>query len=170
MKALFAHRRAVSLAAGLFCFALFGYALYAQYHLGHEPCPLCIFERVAIVALGVVLLLAAIPAERQLVLRRIAALAVLVVGASGVGIATRHVYIQSLPPDKVPVCGATLDYMFDVFPVLDVLRKVLTGSGECAKIDWTFLGLAMPAWVLIWALLLTLLGVAIHWRRGAANG
>jgi disulfide bond formation protein DsbB len=170
MKALFAHRRAVSLVAALLCFALFGYALYAQYHLLLEPCPLCMFERVAVVSLGVVLLLAAIPAGRQLVLRRTAALAVLVVGLAGAGIAAKHVYIQSLPPGKVPVCGATLDYMFEVFPVMDVLRKVLTGSGECAKIDWTFLGLAMPAWVLIWVLLLTALGVAIHWRRGGAHG
>jgi disulfide bond formation protein DsbB len=168
MQALFAHRRAVSLAAGLCCFALLGYAYYAQFYLGLEPCPLCIFERVAIFALGVALLLASIPAGRQLLLRRLAALLILVVGLTGVGIATRHVYIQSLPPGQVPVCGATLDYMFDVFPLLDVLRKVLTGSGECAKIDWRFLGLAMPAWVLIWALLLTVLGVAIHWRRSAS--
>lgn len=169
MHTLFAHRRAVSIAAGLLCFALFGYALYAQYQLGFEPCPLCIFERIGVASLGIVLLLAAIPAERQLLLRRVAALLVLVVGLGGAGVAARHVYIQSLPPGKVPVCGASLDYMFDVFPVMDVLRKVLTGSGECAKVDWTFWGLAMPAWVLIWLLLLTSLGVAIHWRRGAAR-
>jgi len=169
MNALFAHRRAVSLAAGLLCFALLGYAYYAQFQLGLEPCPLCIFERIAIFVLGIALLLAALPAGRQLVLRRIAALLVLVVGLAGVGIATRHVYIQSLPPGQVPVCGATLDYMYEVFPLLDVLRKVLTGSGECAKIDWTFLGLAMPAWVLIWVLVLTVLGFAINWRRGAAT-
>jgi protein dithiol:quinone oxidoreductase len=63
----------------------------------------------------------------------------------------------------VPACGATLDYLWDVFPVMDVLRKVLTGSGECAKIDWTFMGLAMPAWVLIWLVILGPLGVLVNW-------
>ncbi|MEP7313322.1 MAG: disulfide bond formation protein B [Pseudomonadota bacterium] len=168
MKALLVHRRAVSLIAGLCCFALLGYAYYAQFQLGLEPCPLCIFERIAIFALGIALLLAALPVERQLTLRRLAAVLVLIVGLAGIGVATRHVYIQSLPPGQVPVCGATLDYMYEVFPLLDVLRKVLTGSGECAKVDWTFLGLAMPAWVLLWAVGLTALGFAIHWRRGAA--
>jgi disulfide bond formation protein DsbB len=53
--------------------------------------------------------------------------------------------------------------MWDVFPVMDVLRKVLTGSGECAKIDWTLLGLSMPGWVLIVMVLLGTAGVAANW-------
>jgi disulfide bond formation protein DsbB len=79
-------------------------------------------------------------------------------------VAARHLYIQSLPPGKVPVCGATLDYMLEVFSPSEALRKVLTGSGECARIDWTFLGLAMPAWVLIWVLALGAFGVLLNWR------
>jgi hypothetical protein len=72
---------------------------------------------------------------------------------AAIGVALRQLYIQSLPPDSVPACGASLDFMLKVFPLTDVLlTKVLTGSGECAKIDWRFLGLAMPAWVLIAAL------------------
>jgi disulfide bond formation protein DsbB len=82
---------------------------------------------------------------------------------AGVAVAARHLYIQSLPPGQVPVCGATLDYMWEVFPAMDVLRKVLTGSGECARIDWTFLGLAMPAWVMICAVLLGVSGVLVNW-------
>jgi disulfide bond formation protein DsbB len=83
----------------------------------------------------------------------------LVAAATGAAVATRHVWLQHLPPDKVPSCGPDLAYMLDAFPLADVLRKVLTGSGECAKVDWTFLGLAMPAWSLfgfctlaLWAL------------------
>jgi disulfide bond formation protein DsbB len=83
---------------------------------------------------------------------------------AGVAVAARHLYIQSLPPGQVPVCGATLDYMWDVFPAMEVLRKVLSGSGECAKIEWTFLGLAMPAWVLICILGLGAFGVLLNWR------
>ena len=37
----------------------------------------------------------------------------------------------------------------DAFPLGEALRLIFTGSGECATIDWSFLGLSMPAWVLI---------------------
>jgi protein dithiol:quinone oxidoreductase len=51
-------------------------------------------------------------------------------------------------------------------PVTEVIRKVLTGSGECTQVNWKFLGLAMPAWVLIWALLLGVMGVLTNtWPR-----
>ncbi len=67
----------------------------------------------------------------------------------GIVAAGRHVWIQHLPPDKVPSCGPGLGYMLDNFPLGDALKMVLTGSGECASIDWSLLGLSMPEWVLI---------------------
>jgi disulfide bond formation protein DsbB len=82
-----------------------------------------------------------------------------------IGVALRHLYIQSLPPDAVPACGASLDFMLKVFSLSEVLMKVLTGSGECAKITWEFLGLAMPAWVLISALVLGAWGLWANLRR-----
>ncbi len=94
----------------------------------------------------------------------VASLLIALVALAGAGVAARHLYIQSLPPGMVPVCGATLNYMWEIFPPTEVLRKVLTGSGECAKIEWTFLGLAMPAWVLIWVLALGATGVLLNWR------
>ena len=81
------------------------------------------------------------------------------------GVAVRHLYIQSLPPGTVAACGASLDFMMKVFPLTDVLVKVLTGSGECAKIEWRFLGLAMPAWVLIAAVSLETYGLWANLRR-----
>jgi disulfide bond formation protein DsbB len=141
------------------------YALWSQQFMGLIPCPLCIFQRVAMSALGLAFLLAALPPDGALTARRCLAvlvgLAALVLG----GISARHVVIQNLPEGSVPACGATLDYMLDVFPLTDVLRKVLTGSGECAKIDWTFLGLSMPGWVLAWAVLLGVFGFWRNWRR-----
>lgn len=158
---------------GASCFLMFGYALYAQYQLHLEPCPLCIFQRIATVGLGVALLVAAAIPQGWRLVGNTSAVLVLVVGLAGMGVSARHLYIQSLPPGEVPVCGASLDYMMDVFPLADVLRKVLTGSGECAKIDWTLLGLSMPGWVLIGLLVLTTLGVLANlrprrsgWARG----
>ncbi len=82
------------------------------------------------------------------------------------GIAGRHVYLTHLPPDQVPSCGPPLDFMMEASPLADVVKQVLTGSGECAKVDWTFLGLSMPAWALLWFVLLTLwIGLAAFRRR-----
>ena len=80
-------------------------------------------------------------------------------------VAVRHLYIQSLPPGTVAACGASLDFMLKVFPLTDVLVKVLTGSGECAKVEWRFLGLAMPAWVLIAAIAAGAYGLWANLRR-----
>jgi disulfide bond formation protein DsbB len=55
--------------------------------------------------------------------------------------------------------------MLKVFPLSEVLVKVLTGSGECAQITWRFLGLSMPGWVLISAALLGGWGMWVNLRR-----
>ncbi len=84
-----------------------------------------------------------------------------------VGVAVRQLYIQSLPEGSVPACGASLDFMLKVFSLSEVLVKVLTGSGECAKVTWRFLGLAMPGWVLIAVLVLGAFGLWVNLRRQA---
>ncbi len=157
-------RRLVTVLLGLACFAMFGYALYVQFHELLEPCPLCIFQRVAVVGLGVALLLAAAVPQRWRILGNLSALLIALVGLAGMGVSARHLYIQSQPEGTVAACGASLDYMLDVFPLTEVLRKVLTGSGECAKITWELFGLSMPGWVLLCVLLLTVLGVLATWR------
>ena len=143
---------------------LLAYAYYAQFVLRLEPCPLCIFQRVGVFALGVVFLIAAAhdPVSWG---RRVYASLLGLAALCTIGVALRHLYIQSLPEGSVPSCGASLDFMLKVFSLSEVLVKVLTGSGECAKVTWTFLGLAMPGWVLIAALALGIFGLWINLRR-----
>jgi protein dithiol:quinone oxidoreductase len=166
--ALSSRTRAVNVAGALLCFALVGYALYTQHYQGQDPCPLCMFQRVGIIALGIVFAVAALHAPRGLAMSRVYAVLLAVAALTTAAIAIRHLYIQSLPEGSVPVCGATLDYMLDIFPLADVIRKVLTGSGECAKVTWRFLGLAMPGWVLIWSLGLGAAGALANWRGRSA--
>jgi disulfide bond formation protein DsbB len=156
--------RSANLLGALACAALLAYAYYAQYVLHLEPCPLCIFQRVGIFAMGVIFALAAAhdPAAWG---RRVYAVLLGTASLATIGVAARHLYIQSLPPGTVAACGASLDFMLKVFPLTDVLAKVLTGSGECAKIEWRFLGLAMPAWVLIAAITLGAYGLWANLRR-----
>ena len=148
-------RRVLNAGGFLACVAMLGYALYAEKVLHLEPCPLCMFQRVGVAALGVVFLLAALHDPASRAGARAYAVLIAVVAAFPAYVAGRHVYIQSLPEGSVPSCGATLDYMLEVFPLFDVVRKVLAGGGECARIDWSFLGLSMPAWSLLWFVLLT---------------
>jgi protein dithiol:quinone oxidoreductase len=130
----------------LACAGLMAFALYSQYVLGLEPCPLCIFQRVAVITLGLVFLAAALhnPAQRG---ARIYAAVLLITATLGVLVSSRHIWIQMQPPGSVQACGASLDYMLDILPLFQVVRKVLFGSGECGTIDWTLLGLSMPWWV-----------------------
>lgn len=148
----------------LACAALLAYAYYSQYVMHLDPCPLCIFQRIGVFALGATFLIATVHDPVAWGRKVYAALLLLAAGAT-VAIAARHLYIQSLPPDAVPACGAPLDVMLNIFSFSEVLVKVLTGSGECAKVTWRFLGLAMPAWVLISAAVLGGWAAFVNLRR-----
>ncbi|HWW20892.1 MAG TPA: disulfide bond formation protein B [Steroidobacteraceae bacterium] len=130
------------------CAGLLGFAYYAQFSLGLEPCPLCIFQRVGVFAIGVIFLLAALHNPRSWG-ARVYGMLLLIAALITMGVSARHLWIQHLPEGAVPACGATLSYMMQIFALSDVIRKVLTGSGECARITWSFLGLSMPGWVLL---------------------
>ena len=149
-------RRRLNTIGFLICAAGLGYAVYAQQYLNLEPCPLCIFQRLTILAVGLVFLAALIHNPAGWGAKVYSALTAIVAGI-GMGIAARHVWLQHLPPEETPRCGPGLDYMLKTFPLGETLREVLTGAGECAKVDWTLLGFSMPEWNL---LLFFSLGVA----------
>jgi protein dithiol:quinone oxidoreductase len=161
------NRRLVNVVGFAVCAALLAYALYAQFELGLDPCPLCIFQRIGLALLGIAFLLAALHHPRSA--GRVAyALLIGLCALATAAVAARHLYVQSLPPGALPSCGAPLAVLLKFTPVFQLIRKVLTGSGECAQVNWRFLGLAMPAWVLVWALLLGVGGVIGNLRRGPA--
>jgi disulfide bond formation protein DsbB len=160
-----ARPRAVNLAGAAACAALMAYALYAQYGLGLEPCPLCIFQRVGVIALGIVFVLAALHPAGP-VGRRVWAVLVALAALGAGGVAGRHLWLQSLPPERVPACGPGLEFMLEAFPLREVIEVVLSGSGECANVDWQLLGIAMPGWVLLAVTALGLGGFAVNWAAG----
>lgn len=155
-------KRIFNLIGFAICAGLLGFGYYLQFYQGLEPCPLCIFQRVAFIALGCCFLLAGLHNAGPIGARLWGVLIGLA-GLAGAAIATRHVWIQSLPDDQVPECGPGLDYMLEAFPLADTLRMVFTGSGECHEISWSFLGLSMPAWALICFVGLGLLGLLRNW-------
>jgi disulfide bond formation protein DsbB len=130
------------------CAGLIGYALYLQYVDGLEPCPLCVFQRICVIAMGLVFIIAVIHNPGRLGATAYALLQ-LIIGGAGIALATRQVWLQSLPKDQVPACGMGLSYMLDTLPFTDVFRKVLEGSGECAEKGWEFLHLSIAGWTLV---------------------
>lgn len=147
----------------LLCAGGLGFAYYAQFGLGLEPCPLCIFQRLTLLGLGVVFLLATLHNPKGWGARAYGVLSGLV-AAIGAIIAARHVWLQRLPPEEAPRCGPGLDYLLQTLPLNELVREVLTGSGECAKVDWTLLGWSIPEWTLLLFLGLGVLGVLGNWR------
>lgn len=157
-------RRAINLGGFVVCVALMAYALYAEYVLLLMPCPLCVFQRVAVIALGLVFLVAGLHGASGWG-RWIYAVLIGLVAAGGIVVAGRHVWLQNLPPDAVPACGPGLDTILERFPLSEALALVFSGSGECADASWHFLGLSMPAWVLIWLVVLGAVGLWNNLRR-----
>jgi len=155
---MFDRRQKINLACAFVCAGMLGYALYASNVLGLEPCPLCMFQRVCIGALGIVFLVAGLHRVRYYGAIVYGGF-IFVAATAAIWVAARHVWIQHQPPGTVPSCGAPLDNLLQMFPLLEVIRKVMTGGGECGNIDWTMLGISMPGWVLIAAVTLGLIGV-----------
>lgn len=152
------HRRRLNLVGLLICAGLMGFALFVQYVLKLDPCPLCVFQRIGVIGCGIVFALAALHNPGRLG-ARLYGLLLLVPAGFGGSVAARHVWLQSLPPDQVPACGPGLNYMLENFPMSDALKMVFEGSGECAEIAWSFLGISMPGWVLVWMVILGLGGL-----------
>lgn len=132
------------------------FALYLEHVQGLEPCPLCVFQRVGLIGLGLISLIALLHNPVSNGIKRVYALLASFSILWSAGVAARHVWLQSLPPDKVPSCGPGLDYWIDTLPLKSVFEQVLTGSGECAKVDWTFLGQSLPVWSFVFFALLAL--------------
>ena len=156
-------RRWFNLGGFAVCAALLGYAYYSQFHDGLDPCPLCIFQRVGVIAVGLLFLIAGLHNPGRTGSRVYGAL-IAFAALGGAAVAGRHVWIQSLPADQVPECGPGLDYMLRVFPLSNTLKMVFTGSGECHEISWRLLGLSMPVWVLFCFIGLGVLGLYRNWR------
>jgi disulfide bond formation protein DsbB len=160
--------RTLNLAGFLVCAALLAFALYSQFQLNLEPCPLCIFQRIGVAFTAVWFLVAA--AHNPKGRGRTAYAVLIALGAlATAAVAARHVYVQHLPPGSLPSCGAPLAILLKFTPVFTLIKKVLTGSGECGEVSWRFLGLAMPAWVLLWALALGWLGLYANLRRAGSR-
>lgn len=145
---------------GLALLALFAmlFAWYLEYQVGLNPCPLCMTQRVFVVAGGLVALVAFLhnPGGGG---RRVYGGLCAVIAMGGGAVAARHVWLQHLPPDQVPACGPSLEYMLETLPFRETLSMVLMGDGNCAETHWTLLGLSIPEQTLILFIVIALVSL-----------
>ena len=137
---------------------------YFERHLGLPPCPLCMFQRAALVGVAFFCLLGLIIRPKMLV-ARLLAFFILLSSLFGLAVAGRQVWLQNLPADQVPECGPDLGFMMDVFPFMQMVEMVLSGSGECAEVQWQFLWLTMPGWMLVIFAVMVLISVKLLFKR-----
>ena len=149
------------------CAALLAFAIYLQNEVGLEPCPMCILQRYAFTAVGIVALAGAIHGPRGTMLKVYGALLILL-AIAGASVSTRQSYIQHFPP-KVSSCGTDLEFLVNTFPISQALPKIFQGSGDCAEVHWRLLGLSIAEWALAWFVLIVVFTVWFAFRRKPAR-
>ena len=162
---MFDRRQKLNLAGAAICAAMFGFAILSEKIWNLVPCPLCMFQRVCIVTLGLVFLVAGLHRAGRAGSIVYAVLVFLAAGAT-TWVAGRHVWIQHQPYGTVPSCGAPLDALVEMFPLFEGIKRVMTVGGEGGAIDRNFLGLSMPEWVLGLAVVLGLAGITNNLVNG----
>ena len=148
----------------LVCAALLGYGYYLQYFDNQDPCPLCLVQRGFYYLVLATFAVAALHCPEKTGRTIYCALAA-VFALGGLGVAARQVWLQHLPADQVPACGPDLYFMLENLPLARTLEKLFTGSGQCAEVNWTLLGLSIAEWSLAWFAALALYALWLGFRR-----
>ena len=130
------------------CLGLMAIALFMQHVMGLNPCYLCIVQRGFVMGTGVLALLAFVHNPGPLGCKIYGALTA-IAAFSGSGFSIRQLWLQSLPEDQVPACGPPADYLMDSFSISEWLPLLMKGDGNCAEVQWTFLSLSIPGWMLL---------------------
>ena len=140
------------------CVALLAFGLYLQHAVGLEPCPMCIVQRYALVLIALCAGLAGTSGRKGFQVTGF--LLVLVLAAGGAFVAARQSWLQWYPPE-VASCGRDLYGMIETFPLKRAIPMIFKGSGDCSKVDWTFLGGSIANWSFLCFCGLALLAVLL---------
>ena len=150
-------------AIALVSLGLLGFGAILQQWKHIEPCPMCIMQRYAFLAVGVIALVGALQNPARMGQKIYSVLIVLAAG-TGLGIGARQSWLQWFPP-KFMECGPDLEYLLNSFPLGQALPKIFAGSGDCSQVDWTFLGLSIANWAVIWFAIFIVAAVTVLLQR-----
>jgi protein dithiol:quinone oxidoreductase len=154
--------RRIWLTLSLISIGMLVFGLYLQHAAGLEPCPMCIVQRYALVLIAACAALASATGKKGL--QTSAGLATLILAGGGAFVAARQSWLQWYPPE-VASCGRDLYGMIETFPLQRVIPMLFRGSGDCTKIDWTFLGGSIANWSFLWFCAVGLVAAALLWRQ-----
>lgn len=155
--------RYLFLAMFLGCVGLMSFGLVLQEVKDLEPCPMCIIQRYAFILCGLIALAAALH-NPGLTGRRIYAALIGISALGGGAVAARQSWIQHFPP-AVADCGPDLEFMLDSFPLTQALPMVFRGTGDCSKVQWTFIGLSIPEWAIVCFIAIIIVSAYLMLRR-----
>ncbi len=124
--------------------AMVGGAQFLEHIMRLDPCPLCLMQRLWVMFAGVAII-AGIAHDTRL---RSYPVVALICGVVGAGFSLRQLWLQQLPADRIPACGPDMAYMIESFPLSDVLKAMTLGTGNCAEVSWTLLGISIAGWSL----------------------
>lgn len=158
--------RQLFLLALLGCFGLLASALYLEHVVGLVPCPLCHVQRAAVLLFAVVCLLATVhnPARCG---QRIYAFFASLAAILGIATAGRQIWLQGLPEDQLPSCLPPFEFMLEMFPLQEIISKMLHGTADCAAIDWTLLGFNIAELSIVSFSMMLIFSIFIGLRKGA---
>jgi disulfide bond formation protein DsbB len=150
-------RRVLALVA-LACLAMLAFGLYLQHVVGLEPCPMCIVQRYALLLVALVAGVTAIAKSRSLLMAGSGVMVLL--AGFGAFVAARQSFLQWYPPE-IASCGRDFYGMIETFPLKRVIPMIFKGSGDCTKIDWTFLGGSIANWSFVCFVVIALVGLLL---------
>jgi protein dithiol:quinone oxidoreductase len=157
--------RRIFAAVAITCVLLLAFGIYLQQVVGLEPCPMCIVQRYALILVTIVAALAAFAKSRGAWIA--GALFTLLFAGFGAFVAARQSWIQWYPPE-ISSCGRDFYGMIETFPLRRAIPMIFKGSGDCTKIDWTFLGGSIANWSFLWFCFIALVSIVLvarQWRQ-----
>ena len=122
---------------------MLAFGLYLQHVVGLDPCPMCIVQRYALILIAVISGVGAFLRQKAAVV--LDSVLLFVASSAGAFVAARQSYLQWYPPE-IASCGRDFYGMVETFPLKRLIPMIFKGSGDCTKIDWTFLGLSIANW------------------------
>ncbi len=156
-----APRRVLALVC-LACLALLAFGMYLQLVVGLDPCPMCIVQRYALILVAICAALTGASSRKGFHVFGSGLMVLL--AASGAYVAARQTWLQWYPPEVVS-CGRDLYGMIETFPLQRAIPMIFKGSGDCTKVDWTFLGGSIANWSFLWFCGIALVGALLVWRQ-----
>jgi disulfide bond formation protein DsbB len=148
----------------ILCVAALGFAYYLEHREYIQPCPLCLLQRGIYFLLAFIFCLWSIPRNTSFWVSRTLSVLVALIAIVGMGLAGRQIWLEHLPPGDAPLCSASLERLLDIYPVLEVFRRILTTSGECARVMMRIVGLSLAEWSLVLYEVILLLSL-YQWRN-----